>query len=792
MASKVNGVWAIDIGSNALKALQMCHGEEGIEVVDFAYLEHPKNLASGEVAAGDKEQIVSETLAKFLEEKDLSKSEVAISIAGQNSFARFIKLPPVEPKKIPEIVQFEAVQQIPFDINEVEWDWQLMENEGSPDKEVGLFAIKNELISEVMDHFTKEKLRVTCVQITPMALYNYVGYDLKELESDPRRAVIILDVGTENTTLVICTRDTVWQRSIRMGGNTFTEAIADAFKKNFPTAEKLKRTAPMSKYMRQIYTAMKSVYSDFGSEIQRSLGFYSSSPQGRDKTFSKVIAVGGGMKLQGLAKYLTQSLGVTVIKPDSFERLGISPEISTAKFHENVSDFAVAYGLGVQLLGEAKIRTNMLPRKIARAMAWTLKAKVFTAAASVLLLVMVLGVGRAYKDLSQYKGLEQARTEISTVINRARNVSSQVSEELALQPPLEEKIDKVLNLYKYREVTPVFVQTLLQCLPNATNNPEQAPLYAALESGDVQTLMTVRREDRKQLFVTHLAVKYTNDLANEDFPQSVSTSGSVRPALRMRPTSSGMTDEMIRMRLESGGGSRDPRIGVTTPAAAGGTTASGSEQEEAVAGFTVLIEGYSPYKQISDLLDPPSAQSAKERWGMITRFENLQQVLGDVPFELFKRHDIKHLNVETDLVDLNSTKAMPSGIGVRKELERVSVNTTPVPGGRGPIRGGLRGDMGGGFVQNIITSEMVLIDPMTNEEISKTYDIITQRDIDRDPELTDKDLGRVKYNSLTGEEQFIERDHWFRIQAKFVWKDAPQEEIQALNEAPDALNPLNL
>ncbi|MHC4998212.1 MAG: type IV pilus assembly protein PilM, partial [Planctomycetota bacterium] len=356
MASAVHGVWAIDIGSNALKALQMRQGDEGLEVIDFAYLEHSHNLSTGDISSDEKEQILVETLQGFLYEKDLSKCEVAISIAGQNSFARFINLPPVEAKKIPEVVQFEAVQQIPFDINEVEWDWQLMDSEDSPDKRVGLFAIKNELIAEVMDHFTNEDLRVTCVQIAPMALYNYAFSDIKQVQASPDKAVVILDIGAENTTLVVCTRDSVWQRSIRIGGNTFTEAIADAFKKNYATAEKLKRTAPMSKYMRQIYTAMKSVYTDLGSEIQRSLGFYSSSAEGRDKTLSKVIALGGGMKLQGLSKYLTQTLGIQVVKPDSFETLVLAPEVSTAKFHENISDFGIAYGLGVQLLGEAKIR----------------------------------------------------------------------------------------------------------------------------------------------------------------------------------------------------------------------------------------------------------------------------------------------------------------------------------------------------------------------------------------------------------------------------------------------------
>ncbi len=86
-----------------------------------------------------------------------------------------------------------------------------------------------------------------------------------------------------------------------------------------------------------------------------------------------------------------------------------------------------------------------------------------------------------------------------------------------------------------------------------------------------------------------------------------------------------------------------------------------------------------------------------------------------------------------------------------------------------PIRPGMRG---GGAVPERIFTELVLVDPMTQEEISRTYDIILQDDIRRNPELTDRDLGRVKLTPL-GTEQYIERDHWFRIQLKFIWKDAP-------------------
>ncbi len=77
-----------------------------------------------------------------------------------------------------------------------------------------------------------------------------------------------------------------------------------------------------------------------------------------------------------------------------------------------------------------------------------------------------------------------------------------------------------------------------------------------------------------------------------------------------------------------------------------------------------------------------------------------------------------------------------------------------------------------GRYEEKIAVEQVLVDPMTNEEISKTFDLITQEEIEQDPSLTEKDLGKKKYGDFNNEPKFIVRDHWFRISAKFVWKDA--------------------
>jgi len=778
MASSVRGVWAIDIGTCSLKALRVRPGDDGIEVVGFDHVEHSKILSGSDINPKEKHDIIAATLRQFLSQNDIGKDQVALSIAGQNSFARFIKLPPVEPKKIPEIVQFEAVQQIPFDINEVEWDWQKMDATNSPDAEVGIFAIKNELIAEIMDHFTRENLNVSCVQISPMALFNYLLYDRDDVGGNGQKATVILDMGAENSTLVICTKDSVWQRSIRIGGNTFTHAIADAFKLDFEKAEKLKRTAPMSKYMRQIYTAMKPVYTELSGELQRSLGFYSSSGAGRDKGFSQIIALGGGMKLQGLTKYLQQSLGLTVVKPESFEKLRISPEVSSAKLHENICDFGVVYGLGVQMTGQGKIMANLLPRKIARTMAWNRKARMFTVAAAVLVLIALLGLGRAYRDLTQYNANAPVRNEVSQVLGRAQAAIDKVQEAQNQKAPLDERIQKQMDLFKYRDILPALNEQLIACLPNAVNTPDQSALFEAFVRGDLQTIRAIPRPQRKQVFVTRVMIQYASDLSDAAFPepgqtmmynQQTMTMPGMMPGMPMTP----MGDPMM------GGGMGPDMTGV--PA------------EAPKSGFVVLIEGYSPYRRVTDLLDPPGVAADPSRWGIITRFENLGKFIKGSPFELFNKNDTTHFKVEWGTVEAAATPGMmggvqknqPVGIGILNEVRRIPIPETPAPGtlpgqmggGMMPMEMGMMGmgPAGGTPGMDRISVEKVLIDPMTGEEISKVYDIITEQEIAANPNLTDKDLGRIEYDF--GKPKVIERDSWFRIKAKFFWKDAPKVSV---------------
>jgi type IV pilus assembly protein PilM len=130
MAEKIGSVWAIDIGNTSLKALRLSNESGTLEVIGFDSITHGKVLSGSGISDQEKQELIAISLRQFVQANDLGRDEIIVAVPSANSFARFVNLPPVEQKRIPEIVKFEASQQIPFDINEVAWDWQLMTEAG--------------------------------------------------------------------------------------------------------------------------------------------------------------------------------------------------------------------------------------------------------------------------------------------------------------------------------------------------------------------------------------------------------------------------------------------------------------------------------------------------------------------------------------------------------------------------------------------------------------------------------------------------------------------------------------
>jgi type IV pilus assembly protein PilM len=376
-----HGVWGIDVGQSALKALRLEVIDGLLTATAFDYVEHPKILSQPDA---DPDQLTREALEKFLSRNDIKGDLVAVSVPGQSGLARFVKLPPVEEKKIGDIVRFEAKQQIPFPLDEVVWDYQKVGSGEVTDgfameTEIGLFAMKRDQINRSLAHFQDVNVEVHVIQMAPLALCNYLAYDLLNKGGTPpaeeapaedegprgkRKCVVGLDVGTDSSNLVITDGEKIiWQRPIPLGGNHLTRALSKELKLTFAKAEHLKRNAAKSPpELKTILAALKPVLTDFVGEVQRSLGFFTNTH--REASIQYMVGLGSAFRLPGLQKYLSEKLQLEVRKPNVFNRLIGDDVVNAPVFTENVLGFAVPYGLALQGAGMAKLYTNLLPQEI--------------------------------------------------------------------------------------------------------------------------------------------------------------------------------------------------------------------------------------------------------------------------------------------------------------------------------------------------------------------------------------------------------------------------------------------
>src|SRR5947209_2872358 len=385
------GVWGIDVGQCALKAIRLIDNDGQVTATAFDYVEHPKILSQPDA---DPDQLTREALEKFLSRNNLRGDLVAISVPGQSGLARFVKLPPVEEKKVGDIVRFEAKQQIPFPLEEVVWDYQKlgsgMVTDGfALDTEIGLFAMKRDMVNRYLQHFKDVRVEIHHVQMAPLALCNYVAHDLlnkapagsetsgededtseDEESAGKKKCIVALDIGTDNSNLVITDGERIiWQRPIPIGGNHFTRALTKDLKLTFAKAEHLKRNAMKSPDLKKILGSLRPVLNDFVSEVQRSLGYFTNTH--RDAHVAYMVGLGSAFRLPGLQKYMAEKLSLDVRKPAVFERMAGEQVLNDPVFTENLLTFPIAYGLALQGLNElgdrkdyGRISTNLLPAEI--------------------------------------------------------------------------------------------------------------------------------------------------------------------------------------------------------------------------------------------------------------------------------------------------------------------------------------------------------------------------------------------------------------------------------------------
>ncbi len=473
-------VWGIDIGNTSLKALHCrAAAEPGrIEAIGFDFIEHSKIMSQ---PGAEPAEILVETLKEFLARNNTKGSKVAISVSGQNTISRFLKLPPVDAKKVSDIIKYEAKQWLPFDLQDVVWDYQPL-GKGLPksgiilDTEVGMFAMKRDIALKTLNPYMTQGIDIDCIQSSQLAVYNYAAFDqlnAEEIDPDnPPDQIIVLNVGTDATDVIITNGVTIWTRSIPIGGNLFTKAMTKSLKLTFTKAEYLKRNPSSGDDPKAVIQAMRPVFNDMLSEVHRSLEYYSSL--NRKAKFAKVIALGNAMKLPGLQRFLGDNLSLEVIRPTLYNRMTGSEVVTSPVFKENIGSFGVAYGLVTQLLGESSLSTNLMPRDVVvERIIRDKKPWVLAAAVSVLLglTISYAGATRALETVQ--------RGEYGEAENKAKSVGKTSKDLISKKDTAVKEFTTTDNVGKNltgsvegRIIWLEFLKALNAALPADQNNDE--------------------------------------------------------------------------------------------------------------------------------------------------------------------------------------------------------------------------------------------------------------------------------------------------------------------------------
>ena len=373
----INACWGIEVGGGAVKGVKLVRDGDNVKVADFVIVPHKRVLSTPETQERDAKVVA---IGQLLGQANLDKAGLAISIPGHSSFAKFAKLPPADPKSIPALVKFEAAQQIPFPIEEVEWDFQTFASNDNPEVEVGIFAITREKVADHLSYWTDLGRTPQTLTLSPLAAYNAIAYDQVFTVQTP--GTVILDIGTISTDLIVADAGRLWIRTFPIGGHQFTEALVTAFNLSYVKAEKLKREAESSQHARHILQAMRPVFADLAQDVQRSMNYYQSLHP--ETKITKVVGLGATFALPGLRKFLSQQLGMEVTRLEGYTRCKMEGE-RDKEFQESAPMLATAMGLALQGLDMHIVSANLMPLSVVREGVWQNKTRWFVAAAALTL-----------------------------------------------------------------------------------------------------------------------------------------------------------------------------------------------------------------------------------------------------------------------------------------------------------------------------------------------------------------------------------------------------------------------
>ncbi len=346
--SRSKGMLGLDIGSSSVKILELAEGKNGYQLVNFGIeaLPHETIVDSTIMNA----PAVVSAIRKLIAEYNIkAPRDVCTSVSGHSVIIRKITLPLMTEEEIEGNIQWEAEQYIPFDINEVNIDWQRLDSEGEDQEsqDVLLVAVKKEMVNEYIAVINEAGLNPVIAEVDAFAMQNMyeTNYELER-----GKVITLVNIGASVINInIVRNGNSVFTRDMSIGGNHFTEEIQKQLSVSFEEAEQIK--LGKSESSQNIQPILDSISGSIALEIQRSLDFFTATSNFGH--IAKVFLAGGAAKTPGLLKIIENQIGIPVEVINPFSNIDIPEKSFDLEYIREVAPrCGVVVGLALRRLGD--------------------------------------------------------------------------------------------------------------------------------------------------------------------------------------------------------------------------------------------------------------------------------------------------------------------------------------------------------------------------------------------------------------------------------------------------------
>jgi len=335
----------LDIGSNSIKLIQISEERGRYKLERFGIMHLPPELIV-DGAVMDAGSVV-ETIKGLFEEQKTKIKDVAFSVSGHSVIVKKIMLPPMSEEELAESINWEAEQYIPFDINDVNMDYHILEegedSDGKGQMSVLLVAVKKDKLLEYTSLVSEAGLTPIVMDVDAFALENMfcLNYDFQPGEIS---ALVNLGASVMNIN-ILKDGQFSFTRDVSVGGSRYTEAIQKDCNLSYDQAEEAKKGLDVPDVEKDAVEAViQAVNLEVASEVSRSFDYFKTS-SGSER-IDKIILSGGTARIKGLEECLAEKIEIPVEIANPFKNIDVDFKRFDSTFLKEIAPIA---GIGVGL-----------------------------------------------------------------------------------------------------------------------------------------------------------------------------------------------------------------------------------------------------------------------------------------------------------------------------------------------------------------------------------------------------------------------------------------------------------